>query len=342
MVLRPVRRDPARLETADLFRRLNVGTGAVADPERIDQFLEALRVPLGSVLRSPTVLSGLRAQALFASLVVALDGCQLMATMDAGEIFVDEPAKAPDFLVVLRDGRRLLVEVKSIPLLDPSDRLPMRAKELQQMQRFAELLDAELFIAVFMSQMAMWALVPAHLFTSPSDGPGLDLETAFKADHMVELGDAWIGTTPPISLELGGDPSRPAVLEHGRARFTIGDVQLFVGGTKLQTPQERSLAMFMLTYGGWPHRQDANVEDDVLNTVRLVAEPAEDAEGQGFQMVDRLSAMYSRMFLAATEDGEGGVTALDSPPRPGFLPDLLPRDFRSERLPIWRLNVHPS
>jgi len=161
MVLKPVKRDPARLEMADVFRRLDRGGGPIGEPRRIDDFLKSLRGPLGDVVAAPTVVRGLRTQAMFASLVVALDGCQMMMTTDSGELFVDEPAKAADFLLVLRDGRRLVVEVKSFTQQFPTDLMKVSAKELLRLQRFADMLDAELFIAAFMTSIGQWSLVPA-------------------------------------------------------------------------------------------------------------------------------------------------------------------------------------
>jgi Holliday junction resolvase len=342
MVLKPVKRDPTRLEMADVFRRIDRGGGPIGDPRRIDDFLNSLRGPLGDVVTAPTVVRGLRAQAMFASLVVALDGCKMMMTTDSGELFVDEPAKAADFLLVLRDGRRLVVEVKSFTLKLPSDLIKVTAKELLRLQRFADMLDAELFIAVFMTSIGHWALVPA---SESSEGRGghfaITVERAFMVDHMNDLGDEWIGIAPPIRLAML--PEQPSTIdEGGEAEFTVGAVELFVGGSPMQTSQDRKLAAFMLMYGDWAAEEFVDVQDGSLRSMAVVAEPKEPVPGQGFEFVGRLSSMYTRLFLDATQDEGGQVTALDTEARPGFLPTLLPRNFESPQLPIWRFHLRPN
>src|SRR4051794_13290040 len=104
MVMRKLGRQPARLDTLDLFRQLDAGTGPINDPARVEAFLSEVRAPLSQALSTDSTVHGWRAQALFASLVVALDGCELLFTVDSGEVFVDgDDVKPPDYLLVLRD-----------------------------------------------------------------------------------------------------------------------------------------------------------------------------------------------------------------------------------------------
>lgn len=160
-------------------------------------------------------------------------------------------------------------------------------------------------------------------------------------DHMNDIGDEWIGIAPPISLAIR--PEQPSPIdEDGEVDFTVGAVELLVGGRPMQSSQERSLAVFMLMYGDWAAEELADVQDGSLQSVAFVASPKEPVPGQGFEFVGRLSSMYTRLFLEATQDQGGQVTALDMEPHPGFLPILLPRNFKSPHLPIWRFHLRPN
>jgi len=87
----------AALDGLDLFRRLDVVSANIplADPGRLDAVVEQLRRDVAATLNTPTSVRGWRIQAMFASLVVALDGCELMTFLDTGEIFYDGPHVKP-------------------------------------------------------------------------------------------------------------------------------------------------------------------------------------------------------------------------------------------------------
>ena len=97
----------------------------------------------------------------------------------------------------------------------------------------------------------------------------------------------------------------------------------------------------MLMYGDWGAEDSVDVQDGALRGVAVVAEPKEPVPGQGFEFVGRLSSLYTRLFLDATQDEGGQVASLDTEPRPGFLPTRLPRNFKSPRLTIGRFHLRP-
>ena len=78
----------------------------------------------------------------------------------------------------------------------------------------------------------------------------------------------------------------------------------------------------------------------MLRTVSFVASPADAVSNQEFQIVGRLSSMYTRWFSQATSDG-ASVTALQVPVEPGALKSIIPYDFDSDRLRMWRFNLQP-
>ncbi|HSH62481.1 MAG TPA: hypothetical protein VK988_23080 [Acidimicrobiales bacterium] len=346
MVMQKLGRQPARLDSLDLFRLLDTGSGGhVSDPERVEAFLAKVRGPLSEALSAESTVHGWRTQLLFGSLVVALDACVLLFTVDHGEMFADgDDVKPPDFLLVLRDGRRMLVDVKSVPPKRPTGPLRVSASEMDGLRRFADLLGGELFIAGLFTAMGEWVLVPAGAFELDERGRyAVDLLRAFQTSEMSALGDVMLGVVPPLRFDLVPAVSEPhQVGPDGTASFTIGAVELRVGGQLMVEEAERKLAMFLLRFSQWPSREDAEVDGSTLRRVSVVCEPEEPTHGQGFEIVGKLSSMYTRWFYAATSDPDGGVSALDTSVEPGVLPALLPADFSSPRLPLWRFTLIPQ
>lgn len=345
MVMRKLGRQPARLDALELFRQLDAGTGPINDPARVEAFLSEVRDPLSQALSTDSTVHGWRAQALFASLVVALDGCELLFTVDSGEVFVDgDDVKPPDYLLVLRDGRRLLVDVKSISPGRPTGPLRLSQAEMAGLRRFADLVGAELCIAGLFTTMGEWVLVPDRAFEL--DGRGrysVDLLRAFQTSEMSALGDVMVGVRPPLRFDLLPDLSHPRqVGTDGTAHFTIGAVELRVGGELMVDPPERRLAMFLLCFNTWAFHQEADVDGQTLQRVSFVCEPEQPTPGQGFEIVGRLSSMYTRWFDAATRDEKGDVASLEMHVEPGVLPSLLPADFSSPRLSLWRFTLSPQ
>jgi hypothetical protein len=93
-------------------------------------------------------------------------------------------------------------------------------------------------------------------------------------------------------------------------------------------------------FGGWEADERASVKNHRLVELRYVAEPVEDTS-QGFEIVGSLSSMYSRLFESSTT-GPGGATSLDVSVRPGMLISLVPHDYSSIELPLWRFQLQPS
>lgn len=311
----------------------------------MEAFLSQVREPLSQALSTESTVHGWRTQSLFGSLVVALDGCELLFTVDSGDVFVDgDDVKPADFLLVLRDGRRILVEVKTIPPGKPTGPLRLSRAEMAGLRRFANLVGAELFIAGLFTAIGEWVLVPGGAFEVDDDGRYyVDLLRAFQASEMNALGDVTLGVVPPLRLDLLPDSSRPHQVESDRrAVFTVGAVELRVGDQVMVEPQERRLAMFLLWFNHWTFRQDAEVDGRTLRRVSFVCEPEEPTPEQGFEIVGSLSSMYTRWFDLVTRDEDGSVASLEMRAEPGVLPSLLPANFSSPRLPLWRFTLVPQ
>ena len=340
MVIKKLARMPVELDTLNLFSRLDSEGPAdtlINDPARVQKIMDQLAAGLKAALNRESTVHGWRAQSLFASLVVALDGCQLMTTIDHGEIWYDgEKVKPPDYMLVLRNGRRLLVEVKLVPPTHSFNRTVRLSRgELNGLKRFAALFDAELYIAVFMTPLSSWFLLPADSFEENGSRYEITIVDMIQFNEMVDLNDVHLGIEPEIKITLhvhdDGENKRLEILDTS------------VGGTTLMKRSEQQLARFLLTYGHWESAQETHQIDKVTTEHTFTAKPEPEAiaAGQGFVAVGVLSTMYSRVFVGKTTNDDG-VVALGTQVEPGMLSALLDLDYSSTTLRLWRLHVSPK
>ncbi|MCL2090161.1 MAG: hypothetical protein FWH11_02855 [Micrococcales bacterium] len=333
------------LDGLDLYRRIDSPRTdqAVNDPERVDAVVKELRQGVTEALATPTTVQGWRAQALFASMVVALDGCTMMTQVDLGEIFADgDPVKAPDFFLHLRDGRRILVDVKSLPksIKDP---VKFTKSEVARLRRFGELYGAEVHLALYFSSMSMWLLISIDdLSPGPGGGLRITMEKALMRNDMAAISDWTIGVEPPLELVLHPDPSSEnRITEDGRAEFRVGSVEVRAGGRRVYTKEDQQIVWFLMMYGKWSQSEHLRIEGSKLVSLTWRAEPEERENlDQRFELVGSLASMYTQFFEIGTR-GDAGIIGLDLPTEPGAMISLIPHDYHSDDLPLWRFRIAP-
>lgn len=251
---------------------------------------------------------------MFPAIVLAIGGARLIKAEDAVPAYyfddADGPVKAPDFRLISARGEHL---------------------------------------AHYWAGPNLWTLVDSGVLTSAGGKMFLALEQALRANELGLLGDAWIGTTPPLVLTLVADPAQPRTLEgppEGRhANFVVGSIEISCRGRRLETDLERRIAWSLMDLGHW--QMDENVEvasDGTVVRVNYKFEPAEPVEeSQGFAIVGSLSSLYSALYNLTTLDEAGEVISLRRRPEPDALVDLIPDDYwdnPDRALPLWRLDVH--
>jgi hypothetical protein len=348
-MLRLVKRE-VTLDGIDLFRRLDPhdAEGVVSDPERVNFVANTFLQKVGKALREPSLVSGWRAQALFASMVSALDNCLLMTQIDLGEIYVDdsEDVKAPDFFLHLRSGEKILVDVKSVKYsissVDPL--IKFGAREVARMKRFGELFGAEVYVAIYVRAFPMWALVPlGDLSPGPGGGFRIPLTRAMLRSQMSKLGDQMIGTVYPLELQVTAHPDfENSVDEDGAASFTTGSIRIFANGVEAKALADQNLLHFFMQYGGWEISQRVETEKRKISVVRALAHPHEVSD-QPFAVLGTLASMYARFFESKTTFNDVDlVRALDLSAEPGMLSTLLPHNYKSDVIPIWRFVTQPE
>lgn len=354
-MLEPLKRNALDLETLQLFRRVLGADGDLNSPDVIDAFVEKLRTSLVGMRDRPTVVRGIRAQAAFAQLVVALDGCQMMLTVDAGDIYADGHLSSGDFLLVLRNGRRLLIEVKSVGVqtgsdgkvkLDKSQWKALRGKDVAGLCRTASLLNAEPFYAAHFELLNIWTLVgAAELTPRGTNHFRLTLTDDLLRNQLNLLGDRSVGVVAPIEVVFhpapGEEPKQQAGSADIIAPFKPGQREIRVGGVVVSDQDDFEFAMFLAIYGGWRQEFRQTVRDGRIVDFRVVASPEEPAPGQPFQILGALSHMYSRYFFAEVEDGSGAASVLDIAPTPGLIARYMKRPPEDREFSTWVFDLSP-
>jgi hypothetical protein len=154
---------------------------------------------------------------------------------------------------------------------------------------------------------------------------------------MALLGDAMVATTPPLAMRITTDPTKPRrVDESGHVGFTIGSLELYCGGVRIEDRFEQSLAFYFLLHSDWVvSDQEAKVEDGELIYFDFVARPEEPVPNQHFQILGFLSEMISRNYDGLTAS-DAGIDRLSPQVDPDALGILIPQDYRGKQLPLWR------
>ena len=348
-------RDPESLDALRLYGALPSRANSYAslhDPVRLDEFLARIRASISASLENPSRLRGVNAELMFRAVVVAIGTVGLITDEDAGDVYYDKAAgtvKPPDYRVVDCEGQHMLIEVKSVPPARATRTFAMRDADVAAHRRYAGLTGAELFFALYWPGWNTWTLVPEAALRHNNAKREIDLPGAIVADHMYRLGDARIGTTPPLILSTEVEATEKPI-SPGTVSGVITSATMSAAGTTLDDPLESNIAWTLMIYGSWSVEEEHTLRADGSGwRTDFVARPPteeaqEDAERQGMMGVGTLSSLYSSMFHEATLTVDGRVKQLDDPPVPGIIGALIPPNYweNDRRFSLWRLEVRPS
>jgi hypothetical protein len=341
--IQPIPRDPLRFDLLHLFAaHLATQGGTLQDAKARSEFVASLGQPLTRAVEDPTFLRGLRAEALFQALAVSLGRIELIKQEDARPAWsARRELKIPDYRVVLRDGAMFLVEVKHFHQgSKPKKPLSISRSYLAGLRDYGQLVGCPVKLAVYWERWNLWTLVPVSV-CEHNGRTSLPMPRAVKANEMGLLGDLNVGTRFPLRFRLVADPARERTLgEEGEVAFTIGDVELYCADRRLTGRREWNIAMWFLLYGKWEEEATAEISNGKLAWVDITRTPPEDHE-QGFEFIGTLSSLFSSMYLSSTSDADR-VTRLGIRVVGGSLGSLIPDDYHSDTLPLWRLRQVPE
>jgi len=353
-------RRPEDIETLNFHAAVDVpevgDQRLVSDPDRVQATVERFLAGLRDSLATPSRMRGWVSDQLFGLIAADLDGCLMVKQEDAGTLFHEDEVKVPDWRLTLRSSANALVEVKAVDEVSAPLIAKLRLREVARLRRYAELNDCPLYIAVHWVALDQWNLVAIDCFKRVGDHFELDLSTAAKRDHMgAMLNDGWLGLIPPLVFRLRmegtltpdapgptpGAEAQPQDETTSQLEGTITDVTIECGGQTMIGQPERSLVWFLIQHARWPvEEQLRQIGDGIFEMVVTMA-PDQMPAGQGFAFVGRLSELYTRMFFAGTSMREG-TRKLTIDVEPGTLPRLVPTNFKSNRLPLWRFRILPA
>jgi hypothetical protein len=355
MTIRRAPRDTEGIGTLKLLSALDLPTAAQQDAGEADSVDELIRRLTGGArasLENPSRLHGLRAEAMFRAVLVALGTFQLLREEDEGQLYYEDvqgPVKLPDYRVVDSDGHQLLVEVKAVPPNPRRLRHSIPVAEFDGLRRYGDLTGAPVAIAHYWSAANLWTLVDLDRMQRRDGRYELELTEAMKFNQMGRFGDRMVGTVPPLELRLEveelGERARPDT-----AHIVIRNTQLVAAGTPLLDEVDQRIGFVLFRYGRWEVETPAEVDSTGrITSFALQAAPPEDAreavDQQGFAIVGALSSMYSAMFNEITLEENGAVRRLDHHSEPGEFGSLIPADYfeRSDRqLKLWVFDQQPA
>lgn len=296
---------------------------------------------IGELTRpNPILMHGKRVEAMFAAVAAALGKCALIREEDVGDLYSVTPVQPPDYRIVLLDGAELLIEVKNCH----ETRKPLRLKAdyVERLSGYGKLLGRQVKLAIYWSRWNAWTLVPLKALTTSAGKAVITFPDAMKSNEMATLGDHMIATTPPLAIRVSADPSKSRkALTEGQFELTIGKVELFCGGRRVDDKLEKSIVNHFMLFGRWPQTTTVEVQNGDLQWFEFVAEPEELTPGQGFSIVGEASAMISRHFDFRTVSMSGEIQRLQPLVAPNKFGIDIPHDYKGRDVPIWRFILQP-
>ncbi len=199
-----IRKKSAPYDLMAIFESLGVEKGlSIVQPAGTEQLLADVRSALDAARHNPIMVHGRRVQSMFSFVVSSLGSAALVKDEDSGETYTTDAAiKVPDCFVALKDGRSFLVEVKNNHH-GPQKPYRITNSYLDALTRYATLVQRPLRFAIYWSKANIWTLISADRLPPSVDGKVLlDFGTAMKRNEMADLGDAQLGTTPPLALRV--------------------------------------------------------------------------------------------------------------------------------------------
>jgi len=190
----------------------------------------------------------------------------------------------------------------------------------------------------------MWTLISLERLPRRNGHGVLNMLDAMKINEMADLGDLQVATTPPLTWRVLTDPTQPRKVDSsGEVVFAIGDFEFYCGNRRIEDEQERNLAFYFMLYGDWEEEgePEAYIENGNLIHFDFVVSHPAPTGGQQFEILGSLSGMISRRFKDLTAP-EATIERLVPSAEPGSLGIVIPKDYKGERLPLWRFTLKPN
>lgn len=348
--MKRIKRNPGKFEVIELFTALGREHGfKISEKNDTREFMELVNSSLQVSFEDEKLLHGKRVEAMFAHVAGALGGCNLIKQEDSGAVFTnDDNLQPPDYLLVLKTGEKILVEVKNCHFPNYKSPFPIQNDCIERLENYAELTGVQLKFAVFFSQFNKWVLLSKNSFTAHEKKHAITFIEAMAKNEMSIIGDRMIGTKPPLSVVFVADPEKEAfITEDGQAKFIISDVKFYCDGEEITNDIEKNIAFYLALFGKWVESEgEALFDGDRLAGVKLDYQPEheeemENSRQQGFGIIGDLSSMVSTAYKQHTVY-EQRVIALDTAADPELFSIEIPKNYKGDKLPLWQIELRPN
>lgn len=317
---------------------------SLRDPKALEAFTTHVTEEIEAAVASDARLHGHRTQNMFEALIVSLGEYKLLKVEDAGRAYFKGAFKVPDFMIVLEDDRRWVIEVKNVYEKDPfRQETTLKRDYVQALRGYAQAVGCELKFAVYWARWGLWTVISVDDLDDDGSRLSTNMQRAMKVNEIAALGDAMIGTVPPLRLRLLTDHSKPRYLnDTGAAIVTIQGGEIICGQKAITDDVDKSIAWLFMQYGEWeisgPHAIMSGQDVDALE---FVWNPPE-RQNEGFEIVGTLSRMFARYFASETLQ-DGKVVQIDARTVPEWFSPLVDYKHNQDRqLPIWKFVLSPN
>lgn len=343
--LKQIPRNPIRFELFNLFALHGFKEKySIHDKEAIAAFIKNASASIKRSTSNAALLHGLRAEAMFAAMVVSIGAVQMIKHEDSGEVYsAINDLSIPDYRLMLADNTHIFVEVKNFYQGDDIEKVySITTKYFNGLVKYAEIMGCKLMIAIFWARLGIWVMVPASAFIPRGNKYELSIVDAMYQNEMASIGDQLVGTKPPLRMVFHGEQLSSQVSGDTKSvTMKIIDVQVYCADRIVTDPTELRIALYLMLYGKWNQEGPNYSEDGDHIIMEYICTPEEESD-QGFEFIGWLSEMFSRYYLHSTSSEEGTVKSLRTTISPGVLGSLIPDNFKGDALPLWRMTLQPT
>lgn len=283
---------------------------------------------------NPIFIHGKQTEKMFSYVVSCMPECVLIKQEDAGFLFSNDRIKIPDYRVLLKNKSQMLIEVKNHHTKNKLKKYQIKTDELQELNNYAYLMQTELKIAIYWSNLQVWTLVCPDKFINNGNKSYIDFKTAIENNEMSILGDYWLATTPPLELRMH---VKEKELLPNRIDGFISKVELYANNNLIVDQHEKSIAFNLILFGSW--QDDLYVE--TINNSRCIVStinPIQKSNEQ-FDMIGAMSSIISRKFKYLTSNIQDLTPVPIKIKSENLFIDIDIENYKGKVLQLWRFHV---
>lgn len=339
--MKRVSRQPTRLGAFDLAAEIGQEFNLPLDRiSEVFSFDKATKLGV----EDTRLLIGRRAEKMFEYVVASLGQAELVHQEDAAAPLYDgADVQAPDYFVALKTGVRYFVEVKHSRSASINEPVTFSRNYLDRLKRYAHLKGHPLTIAVYWQSFGQWTINKVEDFETPKGTINLRFPDALQRTITGAFGDRMVGVVPPLVCRIHAKPGCPSTINEANvAHFIIGALSFYSDGREILSELERQVAFYLVFHSRWGgHTPVANMDGDRVDSVDLIAQPAERNEEQEFEMIGSTAGMVSSHFEWLTT-ADARIVRLTPQISPGDMAPAFDETYRGEVLRMWLFNIRPN